>query len=104
MKNYTQEIAVVLAGVLKNLQHTMCHIKLVLGTEGKMAGPNSNNQSIANSIFACINVSLKSYKHEIGFGRGTFVINLYRIAGPNFCKNPVSPPEEIFAVLIFALS
>lgn len=54
MKNYTQEIAVVLAGVLKNLQHTMCHMKLVLGTEGKMAGPNSNNQSIANSIFACI--------------------------------------------------
>ena len=27
----------------------------------------------------------------------------YRIAG-NFCENPVSPPEEIFAVLIFAFS
>ena len=25
-------------------------------------------------------------------------------AGPNFHENPVSPPEEIFAVLIFAFS
>ena len=24
--------------------------------------------------------------------------------GPNFCEIPVSPPEEIFAVLIFAFS
>ena len=23
---------------------------------------------------------------------------------PNFCENPVAPPEEIFAVLIFVLS
>ena len=52
-------------------------------------------------------LAVKIYNFAVA-AHENYVCYLYCIAGnftgPNFLENPVSPPEEIFAVLIFSFS
>ena len=55
-------------------------------------------------VLICPNMLGPEGVNKVGRGERGILYSRKFFTGPNFCENPVSPPEEIFSVLIFVFS